>query len=324
MTRASLIVVFMLGGLLAHAAAQQDSIAAARELYTTAGYEEALSMLDRLRSAKPPNDEALAIEQYRAFSLFALGRSAEAEQAVEAIVAIDPAWELADSEAPPRIVGLFTSVRERALPNVLRQRFTAAKGLYNEKKHDEAIEAFSSVLLLMEQPSIAKVEKAELTDLKTMVSGFQELAKAAAEQAKTAARQAKAAEEKAAKDAAAATPAPTQSTQSTGAGTPADAASSRAKPAASVEPVLPPSIITQQIPRPMGMAVPLSGESIVVLDVLVDELGRVERATIRRSANRIYEAQLLAAARGWRYTPATQAGKPVKYVKTLEITLTPR
>jgi TonB family protein len=72
------------------------------------------------------------------------------------------------------------------------------------------------------------------------------------------------------------------------------------------------------------MAVPLSGESIVVLDVLVDELGRVERATIRRSANRIYEAQLLAAARGWRYTPATQAGKPVKYVKTLEITLTPR
>ena len=88
--------------------------------------------------------------------------------------------------------------------------------------------------------------------------------------------------------------------------------------------MLPPSIITQQIPRPVGMAVPLSGESMVIMDVLIDEVGKVERAAIRQSVNRAYEAQLLAAARAWRYTPATQSGKPVKYVKTIEITLSAR
>ena len=40
--------------------------------------------------------------------------------------------------------------------------------------------------------------------------------------------------------------------------------------------------------------------------------------------NRLYEAQLVAATRGWRYTPATQAGRPVKYARTLEVTLNPR
>jgi hypothetical protein len=40
--------------------------------------------------------------------------------------------------------------------------------------------------------------------------------------------------------------------------------------------------------------------------------------------NRLYEAQLVAATRGWRYQPATQAGRPVKYARTLEVTLNPR
>jgi TonB family protein len=88
--------------------------------------------------------------------------------------------------------------------------------------------------------------------------------------------------------------------------------------------VQPPGIISQQIPYPVGIAVPVADEAVVILDVLIDEFGRVERAAIRQSANRAYEAQLLSAARTWRYTPATQGGKPVKYVKTLEITLTPR
>jgi TonB family protein len=73
----------------------------------------------------------------------------------------------------------------------------------------------------------------------------------------------------------------------------------------------------------MSMAVPI-GEAVVIMDLLIDETGRVERAAIRQSVNRAYEAQLLAASRAWRYTPATQSGKPVKYVKTIEITLTPR
>ena len=57
---------------------------------------------------------------------------------------------------------------------------------------------------------------------------------------------------------------------------------------------------------------------------MIDETGRVERAEVRRSVNRMYEAELVAATRGWRYTPATQGGRPVKYARTLEVTLNPR
>ena len=53
-------------------------------LYVTAAYDEALAMLDRIRTpAEAQTPEARTIEQYRAFCLFALGRTAEAEQAVE-------------------------------------------------------------------------------------------------------------------------------------------------------------------------------------------------------------------------------------------------
>jgi TonB family protein len=323
MARTFLAALLLVTAGLGAAAARQDSMAAARELYTTAAYEDALAMLDRLRGAEPSATDARAIEQFRAFSLFALARTNEAEKAIEAIVAVDPTWTLPDTEAPPRIIGLFSSVRERVLPVVIRQRFAAAKDLYAAKQHDEAVEAFSSLILLLEHQAIVKVAGVDLADLKTVAGGFRDLAKAASDQAKAAAEQAaRAAAQKVVEETAA-----TQSaslTASAGAPPPAVAGSTNGAQAQPTEPVLPPSIITQQVPRPVGTAVPLGREAVVVLDVLVDELGRVERATIRQSVNRAYEAQLIAAARGWRYTPATQAGKPVKYVKTLEITLTPR
>ena len=254
--------------------------------------------------------------------MFALGRSPEAEKAIEAIIALDPTWELGGSEAPPRITGLFTTVRERALPAIIRQRFAAAKTLYADKKSDEAVEAFSSLLLLLEHRAIAKVVGSDLADMQTLAAGFRDLAKAASDKTREAAQDAaKAAAAKAAETAAAAPAVPVQ-TPASGIAPPSSTTLPAAPPVS--DPVLPPNIITQQIPRPANLAVPINGEAIVVLDVLVDELGRVERATVRQSVNRAYEAQLLAAARGWRYTPATQAGRPIKYVKTLEITITPR
>jgi TonB family protein len=326
MTRRLLVVVvFLVATGITTVAARQDSVSAARDLYTTASYEEALAMLDRLTSEKPSASDARTIEQFRAFALFALGRTSEAEKAIEAVVTMDPAWELADSEAPPRIVGLFNAVRERALPSIIRERFAAAKAVYNEKKYEEAVESFSSLILLLEHPAVTKIASSDLADLKTVASGFRDLAKAAADQAKPSAEQvAKTAAPSPSRPVSAAAPGGGTSAETPPPANATGKAPAAATKAVTADPVLPPTIITQQIPRPMGMAVPISGESIIVLDVLVDELGRVERATVRQSVNRAYEAQLLAAARGWRYTPATQAGKPVKYVKTLEITLTPR
>jgi TonB family protein len=309
MTRLLFVVVALLISIAPLGAARQDSMNAARELYATAAYDEALAMLDRLRTASPapPTTEARTIEQFRAYSLFALGRTADAEKAVEAAVAIDPVWEIAASDAPPRIVALFNTVRARVLPALVRERFAAVRVVHTEKKYDEALAGYAKVLALLEQPSVEKAMGRDVADLRTLITGFRDLAKAAAEQALLAA--------------APPTPAPNAPVQTAS----PDASAAPAKPAdAPADPVLPPSIITQQIPRPVGMAVPLSGEAIVVMDVLIDEAGRVERTAIRQSVNRAYEAQLLAASRAWRYTPATQSGKPVKYVKTIEITLSAR
>ena len=161
MTR-TLLVVALLAAVSPIQAARQDSVSAARELYTTAAYDESLAMLDRLRASKPPAAEARMLEQFRAYCLFALGRTADAEQAIESAVTLDPTWEIADTEAPPRIVTLFRTVRARALPGIIRERFTAAKVLYSDKKHDQAVEAFDSVLALLDNPTVTKIASADL------------------------------------------------------------------------------------------------------------------------------------------------------------------
>ena len=69
--------------------ASQDSLATARDLYASAAYEDALAVLNRLRTSSSSED-GRSIEQYRAFCLLALGRSDEAERAIEAVVVSQP------------------------------------------------------------------------------------------------------------------------------------------------------------------------------------------------------------------------------------------
>ena len=88
--------------------AAQDSLLAARDLYRAAQYEDALVRLDTLKGSTHPAEEGAAIEQYRAFCLLALGRSADAEQAIEAVVAAEPSFQPGDSDASPRIRSAFT------------------------------------------------------------------------------------------------------------------------------------------------------------------------------------------------------------------------
>ena len=64
----------------------EDSVAAARDLYTAANYEDALVVLSRLDSPSSQPSDRMAINQYRAFCLLALGRMAEAERAIEAVL----------------------------------------------------------------------------------------------------------------------------------------------------------------------------------------------------------------------------------------------
>src|SRR5512142_1172467 len=83
-------------------AAAQDALATARDLYASARYDEALAALNNLRvkedvSVKPADVRSL--EQYRSLCLLALGRSAEAEEAISNVVAVDPFYMPAEGEA---------------------------------------------------------------------------------------------------------------------------------------------------------------------------------------------------------------------------------
>ena len=69
----------------------EDTLAAARELYAAAAYEDALAVLSKLPDTGRP-DEQRVIEQYRALCLLALGRTGEAEHAIEAVVLGDPSY----------------------------------------------------------------------------------------------------------------------------------------------------------------------------------------------------------------------------------------
>jgi len=338
------VVLLLLAMPAGAAAAVQDTLAAARDLYTTADYREALAMLTRLRPSVTTPADLRTIDQYRAFALFALGQTAEAELVVEGIAGIDPTWTLPAGEAPPRLSALFAQARERALPGVLRQRLAAARALYSEKRYDASAEAFTEVLTLLEDPAMAKAAGTDLQSMTALATGFRDLSLAADEQARAAAARQTAppaptsiaagtpgapdgvpapASPPATTTAAtepASGPAPAPSGASDTPATDTKAEPSAAKPAD----IVPPVAIAQALPRATDITVPLGGPQTILLDIVIDETGHVEKAEVRRSVNRLYETQLVAATRGWRYTPATQGGRPVKYARTLEVTLNPK
>jgi TonB family protein len=58
-----------------------------------------------------------------------------------------------------------------------------------------------------------------------------------------------------------------------------------------------------------------------IIEVVIDEQGRVTFAAVRASVHPVFDTELLSAARDWRYQPATFAGKPVKYRKMIQINI---
>ena len=80
--------------------------------------------------------------------------------------------------------------------------------------------------------------------------------------------------------------------------------------------VIPPTIINQVLPSFQGtVLIPRTG----VLEVLISEAGEVESAVMTQSVTTAYDRLALAAARTWRFKPATVKGVPVKYRKSVQI-----
>jgi TonB family protein len=82
--------------------------------------------------------------------------------------------------------------------------------------------------------------------------------------------------------------------------------------------VVPPITIRQGLPPfPPQLAAAAPG----VLEVVIGETGAVETATMQVSVNPYYDRLALDAVRSWKYQPATLKGEPVKYRKSIQVTV---
>ena len=133
----------------------QDSLTAARDLYAAAAYEDALAVLGRLNTAGLRSDDGRTADQYRALCLLALGKTAEASQAIEAVVASQPLYRPSDGEVSPRVRTAFSDVRQRVLPGLVQQRYALSKGAFDRKDYQTASAGFGELLALFSDPDLA-------------------------------------------------------------------------------------------------------------------------------------------------------------------------
>jgi hypothetical protein len=82
--------------------------------------------------------------------------------------------------------------------------------------------------------------------------------------------------------------------------------------------VVPPAAISQSLPAYPGVVVV---SKRTALEVVINESGAVESATMRDHISPAYDKQVLAAVATWRYRPATVNGTPVKFSKVIGITV---
>jgi len=286
--RTGLVALAITAAAAGHAAGQ-DPLAAARELYAAAAYEDALQMLDRLRAAEPGQAEERAIEQYRAFCLIALGREAEAQSAIEAVIAASPSFRPATADVSPRVRTAFSEVRRRMLPEIIQGLYTDAKTAFDAKNFVGAAHLFERVLEILKDPDVAAAAQVPpLSDLRLLAVGFAELSQATT---------------------APPPPAPAEP--------PPPPPPATIYTAADLD-VVPPVAIRQELPNyPMRGNLPRPG----VLEVVINESGAVEAAVMRTPIADDYDRTVLGAAAMWRYQPATRNGVAVKYRKAVQIVI---
>jgi TonB family protein len=295
-------------------AAAQDPLSAAKDLYASAAYEDALSALARIKEGDPSLEQQ--VDQYRAFSLFALGRTAEAEAVVEAVIRRDPLVAPDTRDASPRISAMFAQVRKRLLPDLIRDGYRNARATMDKGDLPGAVPQLTQVRKMLEEAKSSGVSTDALADLGVLVNGFLDLAKSVADKS--------AAEAAAAKAAAAATPPPPPAAAPSAASI-AETIVNRPPPIFSSldSDVKAPVVLRQQLPTiPYSVAKSMSeGKTSGILEVTINEKGRVEGVLMRESVNPVFDAVVLSAAKDWQYRPATKGGQPVKYLKRVGVSI---
>lgn len=291
--RAALLAALLLPGAdFPQQRAGADTVEAARELYGSAAYQEALDLLDRLKGARPAPQVAAEIDAQRALCLLALGRMGEARQVFAQILIANPEFRLSEDEVSRRVLDIFREVRRESLPATLTRAFQLARHAYEYQLWDDAGRAFERVIALSQDPDMpaGAPHAAEMAELSR---GYL--------------------------DVMAARRPPIKSRPWSGA---AVLPSAQEVFGESDLEVTPPEPIDQRVPP--WPSVLRSVQASGVIEIVVDEEGRVVSAAMRPAAHPAYDSMLLEAARQWRYRPALRGDVPVKYVRRIRIVNDPR
>jgi tetratricopeptide (TPR) repeat protein len=278
----------------------QESLADARQLYASADYRNALTMLNALLAASPSPQERQSIELYRTLCLVAIGNTDEANKAIEAMVAHDPLYRPNMEEVPPRLRTVFSDARKRLLPSLIQERYVIAKAAFDRGEMKLAADGFTQVLMALADPDIAPAAKQPpLSDLRVLAAGFNDLTVRAL------------------------APPPVPVVPVTVQAPPPPVPAAPREPivySADNRNVVPPETVRQDIPAYPGRVMfDRSG----VIEVVIDANGSVESASMLEAMEPLYNRVLLAAAKNWQYRPARLDGMtPVKYRKRIQVSLT--
>lgn len=306
-----------------------DTLMKAKALYADASYDEALTVLK--------SSDAAEAHQYRALCLIALGRTQEAERALEAFINAAPTYAIDAADLPPRMVAMYTQTRRRIIPSVVKRMFTEARADFQAKNMTGARDKFEKILTLTQDPAMAN--SADAVDLQLLVASYIDIVKNSAPTpvqanapvivgtfaapAPIASGSSNVTATSPASSGARTAVLPASATTSTAmATTPATAMTSSpgaAMPAAATRQVVPASTIRQNFPAftTTGSARPMSGA--VRLTIGAD--GKVSKAVMEIPIEPRYDARVLAAARGWLYKPATLGGEPIQSEKVVHINI---
>jgi len=310
--------IVIVGALLIAAGAAltgQDLLSAAKDQYASAAYEDALSTLNRLDGSVAP-DVARQADEYRAFCLYALGRTGEAESVAESLIRKEPLVRLEAADASPRLESMFSDVRKRLLPSLIRDRYRVARAAVDQKSFAAAEPSLADARRMIAEAEKLGVKDEGLSDLSVLVDGFLQLIKSSADQKK--AEQPAVA---AAAAPAATAPAPMRSPAAVSARADASGAAAVIPRVYSAvdEGVSPPVVLEQKMP-PMSNEMQLitrAAKSRGMIDIVIDETGRVIDTSVRQSMNAAFDGMIVRESRRWKYRPAMVNGAPVRYVKTL-------
>lgn len=286
LTTRTVVVCFVMILVTAPRLQTQDPLAAARQLYASAEYENALSLLDGLAIGSYSREDRQAVELYRALCLLAVGRRGDAERVIETMIAQDPFYRPAD-DLSPRMRSAFSDARKRVLPAIVQQHYNEAKGAFDRKEFAVAASSFKRVADVLNDPDMAAtVSQPPLSDLRMLAAGFHDLSVKAI-------------------------PPPPPPPPPAPVNLPPRIYTGEERN------LVPPVAIRQDLPRFPGAVRP--GGIRGVVEVIINEDGAVESSSMMVPTVASYDKLLLGAAAKWVYYPATLEGKPVKFRKRIQV-----